>query len=98
HGTRHIDGITWMPCSEQFPCILLHDRGIAFNLFLMEGRLYRVTLLAMLCAIDTEQAFTGETAIVIILGRVAIREIARVFHQDVAHMFRAEQHDSRILS
>ncbi len=64
----------------------------------MESRLYRVTLLAVLFAVDGQQSFVRETAIAIPLEQAAIREIARVFYQDVAHVFRAEQHYCRILS
>ena len=41
--------------------------------------------------IDGEQSLTSETAIAIVLEQATIREIARVFHQHVAHVFRAEQ-------
>jgi len=60
--------------------------------------LYRVTLLAVLFAIDGQQSFTRETAIAIAPEQAAIREIARVFYQDVAYVFRAEQQYCRILS
>jgi len=56
----------------------------------MEGRLYRVALLAMLFAIDGQQSFIRETAIAIPLADATIREIARVFYQDIAHVFWAE--------
>ena len=64
---------------------------LAFIALLLKGRLDRTTLLAMLFTIDGEQSFTGETAIAIVLEQATIREIARVFHQYVAHVFRAEQ-------
>ena len=86
-----------MPGFEQFLRVLLHDRGIAFNLFFMEGRLHRPALLAMFFAIDGQQSFTGAIAFAIILEHAAIREMARVFHQDVAHVFRAEEQHGWIL-
>src|SRR5690242_21665209 len=52
----------------------------------------------MLFTIDGQQSFTRETALAILLEHAAIREIARVFHQYVVHIFWAEQQYSRILS
>src|SRR5205085_6142483 len=45
HSSRQINLVTWMPDLEQFLRVLLHNRGITFDLFSMESRLYGVALL-----------------------------------------------------
>src|SRR5579859_6175467 len=90
--------ITRAPHVERLPGIVRYDPGVAFDLLFMESRLYRATLLAMLFAIDGQQPLTCKASIALLLEQAAIGKIVRVFHQHVAHMFRAEQEDSRSLS
>ena len=83
-----------MPRFEQLLRILLHDPGIALDTFFMESWLYCVTLLAMLFAIYGQQSLARKASVVSIvipLKHAAVSKIARVLHQHVAHMFRAEQ-------
>src|SRR5260370_24198407 len=56
----------------------------------MKGRLYRAALLAMLFTVDGEKSFTCNA--LILLNHSTIRKIARMLHQDIAHVFRSEKH------
>jgi hypothetical protein len=78
--------------------VLLDDRGIAFDLFPMEGGLYGVALFAVLIAINGEQSFAGETIVAIFLENATIPEITRVLYEDVADVFWAEKQYSGILA
>src|SRR5260370_2858479 len=55
----------------------------------MKGRLYRWVLLAMLFTVDGEKSFTRND--LILLNHSTIRKIARMLHQDIAHVFRSEK-------